>query len=74
MIDFKHISIEDRADYEDKLFADTAGRGCEFSFANLYLWGRQTIARAHGCILMFSQFDRLFVAVSRGRRRQKGGA
>lgn len=58
MIDFKHISIEDRADYEDKLFADTAGRGCEFSFANLYLWGRQTIARAHGCILMFSQFDR----------------
>ncbi len=58
MIEFKHISIDDREDYEKLLFADTSGRGCEFSFANLYLWGRQTIARAHGCILMFSQFDR----------------
>ncbi len=58
MLDFKHISIDDRAEYEKLLFADTAGRGCEFSFANLYLWGRQTIANSHGCILMFSQFDR----------------
>ena len=58
MIDFKHISVDDREEYEKLLFADTHGRGCEFSFANLYLWGRQTIARAHGCILTFSQFDR----------------
>ncbi len=58
MIDFKHISVDDREEYEKLLFTDTAGRGCEFSFANLYLWGRQTIARTHGCILMFSQFDR----------------
>ncbi len=58
MIDFKHISIDDREEYEKMLFADTAGRGCEFSFTNLYLWGRQTIAHALGCTLMFSQFDR----------------
>ena len=58
MINFKHISTDDRTLYEKMLFADTSGRGCEFSFANLYLWGRQTIAHEHGCILMFSQFDR----------------
>ncbi len=58
MIDFKHVSTLDREYYEDLLFADKSGRGCEFSFANLYLWGRQTIARSHGCILIFSQFDR----------------
>lgn len=58
MIDFKHVSIDDREEYEKALFADTVGRGCEFSFANFYLWGRQTLAHTNGCIVMFSQFDR----------------
>jgi len=57
MLDFRHIVLEDKQRYERFLMADN-GRGCEFSFANLYLWGRQKIADVDGHIVMFSQFDR----------------
>lgn len=56
-IDFAHISLGDKALYE-KYLADERERGCEFSFANLYLWGRQSIAAVHGHLALFSQFDR----------------
>ena len=56
-MDFSHITLDDKALYEDYLSRDD-GRGCEFSFANLYLWGRQYIAKSHGHIAIFSQFDR----------------
>lgn len=56
-IDFSRIRLEDRAVYEEHL-ADEVERGCEFSFANLYLWGRQSIAFVDGHIALFSQFDR----------------
>lgn len=56
-IDFRPVTIEDKDAYEKLLFAES-GRGCEFSFANIYLWGRQNIAFIHGHIVMFSQFDR----------------
>ena len=57
MIDFAPISLEDRAFYEPYLAAEKE-RGCEFSFVNLYLWGRQSLAYRSGHALMFSQFNR----------------
>ncbi|MBQ8858993.1 MAG: DUF2156 domain-containing protein [Clostridia bacterium] len=57
-IDFRPFTPEDRALYERFLFAEKGERGCEFSFANLYLWGRQSFACVNGNLLFFSQFDR----------------
>ncbi|MBE6577450.1 MAG: DUF2156 domain-containing protein [Ruminococcaceae bacterium] len=56
-IDFTHITLADKALYEGYL-ANEQNRGCEFSFANLYLWGRQRFAVVGGHIALFSQFDR----------------
>lgn len=57
MIEFRPISIEDKDAYEEALSYES-GRGCEFSFANLYLWGRQNIAYVGEQIVLFSQFNR----------------
>ena len=56
-IDFQAIGLRDKPLYESYLAEETE-RGCEFSFANLYLWGRQQLAVLHNHILLFSQFDR----------------
>lgn len=32
-------------------------RGCEYAFANLFLWGRQLSAQLHGCTAFFSHFE-----------------
>ena len=56
-IPFRTLTPEDRAEYEAHL-AVSGVRGCEFSFTNLYLWGRQSIAFLHGHTLFFSQFNR----------------
>ena len=56
-IDFKPFSVEDKAYYNNFLFQDES-RGCEFSFCNLYLWGRQSFATVENHIILFSQFDR----------------
>ncbi len=56
-IDFAPFTPQDKSLYEDYLSGETE-RGCEFSFANLYLWGRQRFALLHGHIVLFSQFDR----------------
>ena len=57
MIDFKSVKIQDKKIYE-KYLAEDCQRGCEFSFANLYIWGRQKIAFAEKHIVIFSQFNR----------------
>lgn len=57
MIDFRRISCSDKPLYESFL-RDGNERGCEFSFANLFLWGRQNMALVHDHIVIFSQFDR----------------
>ncbi len=57
MIPFKHIFTEDRESYE-KILKSSPERGCEYSFPNLYMWGRQTMAQVHGCTVFFSQFNR----------------
>ncbi|MBP3396292.1 MAG: DUF2156 domain-containing protein [Clostridia bacterium] len=56
-INFTPFTLQDKALYEQYL-AEEKGRGCEFSFANLYLWGRQRFAVQNGHIVLFSQFDR----------------
>ena len=56
-MDFAPVSLSDKERYEALMRSD-CGRGCEFSFANLYLWGRQSIAFIHGQALLFSQFNR----------------
>lgn len=43
MIEFKDIRLEDKERYEVAL-SKSGKRGCETSFANLFLWGKQEIA------------------------------
>lgn len=57
MIDFRAITPNDRAAYEAHLLG-CGERGCEFSFSNLYLWGRQRLAFIHDHAVLFSQFNR----------------
>ena len=56
MIDFHRLNIDDRERYTAILMAE-APRGCEYSFANLCLWGRQQIAYLHGCVAFFSHYN-----------------
>lgn len=55
MIDFRRMSLSQKQEYEDILFSRPT-RGCEYSFANLFLWGRQQAAFLHGCAAFFSHF------------------
>lgn len=57
MIDFKPITLEQKA-VLDPCLHDGEERGCEFSFANLFLWGRQKAAFVDGQLVLFSQFSR----------------
>ncbi len=56
-IEFAHITTDDKELYEKYLMRENE-RGCEFSFANMYLWGRQKFTVLYDHIVMFSQFDR----------------
>ena len=56
MIDFHRFTPEQKEAYQQILFASPR-RGCEYSFANLCLWGRQQAAFLHGCVAFFSHFD-----------------
>lgn len=58
MIQFQPITLQDKTLYESYL-PDGNEHGCEFSFVNLYLWGRQNFAVLHNHIVLFSQFDSL---------------
>lgn len=55
MIPFRRLTLSQREEYNEILMASPA-RGCEYSFANLYLWGRQQVAFLHGCVAFFSHF------------------
>lgn len=55
MIPFHRVSLADKTRYNE-LYLPVPERGCEYSFANLFLWGRQEIAFIHGCIVFFSHF------------------
>ena len=56
MIDFHRLTLDQKDTYNEILFA-SGTRGCEYSFANMYLWGQQLVAFRHGCVVFFSHFD-----------------
>ena len=55
MIDFQRLQLSQKEQYQQILFS-VPSRGCEYSFANLYLWGHQQVAFLHGCAAFFSHF------------------
>lgn len=55
MIPFQRLKLNQKEAYESILFS-CPPRGCEYSFANLSLWGRQQAAFLHGCVAFFSHF------------------
>ena len=57
MLDFLPLKPEDKALHNRYLFA-CGERGCEYSFANLFLWGRQKVTVHQGNLAFFSQFNR----------------
>lgn len=57
MIDFKPITKDKKEEFEQCLF-DGNERGCEYSFANLYMWGRQRGEIIDGYLVLFSQYNR----------------
>ena len=56
MIDFHYADLMYKQRYEQILFS-CPPRGCEYSFANLHLWGKQNIAFLQGCVGFFSHFN-----------------
>lgn len=56
MIDFQPLRLSHKAPYEQILFAGPT-RGCESSFANRLLWGRQQVAFIRDCVVFFSHFN-----------------
>ena len=56
MIDFKRLKLSQKEDY-DKILLACPGRSCEYSFANMYLWGRQEAAFFPDCVGFFSHFN-----------------
>lgn len=59
MIDFQLIKTTDQEVYK-KFQAVSGPRGCEMSFANLFLWGEQKIAIKNDCMFFLSTFSRSF--------------
>ena len=57
MIDFHRLCPEHRDTYS-ALIASSREPGCEYSFVNINLWGRQRVAFLEDFVLFFSQFDR----------------
>ena len=57
MIDFQYLTPEQRPVFASYM-QDSQRQGCEYSFVNLYLWGRQKVAFLHGHMVFFSQFNR----------------
>lgn len=57
MIDFRPLDMDNKAAY-DQYLLNGSERGCEYSFANLYLWGRQMGAFVGGYLVLLSQFDK----------------
>ncbi len=56
MLDFQKFDLSRREEYLPYL--QNSPRGCEYSFANLYMWGRQHCAFVKDYLVLFSQFHR----------------
>lgn len=56
MIEFQKPDPREREHYDTLL--QSCGKGCEYSFVNLSIWGRQRAAFLDGFLVLQSQFDR----------------
>lgn len=56
MIDFKPLRLWNKPLY-DRFLMEGQPRGCEYSFANLYLWGRQSGTVLGNRLVLFSRFS-----------------
>ena len=56
MMNFQKLTPADKSRFDELLFASPV-RGCEYSFANLYLWGRQLACFTQGNVALFSHFN-----------------
>lgn len=59
MLEFREITVEDKNLYLE-YSKDNTPRGCEMSFANLFLWGEQKIAQSDGHLFFMSKFSHVF--------------
>ena len=57
MLNFTALKPEDKLTMEQYLLA-CGERGCEYSFANMFLWGRQKATFHEGNLAFFCQFNR----------------
>ena len=57
MIDFQRLEVSDKARF-DEILMNCGHRGCEYTFVNLFLWGRQKAAFVADRLVLQSQFDR----------------
>lgn len=55
MLTFTSLTPADR-DMVHSILYTSHQRSCEYSFANLFLWGRQQVTRMDGYLLVFSHF------------------
>lgn len=55
MIEFHKLKISQKDEYDARLMAE-GERGCEYSFANQFLWGKQQGAMVRDCVALFSHF------------------
>ena len=62
MISFKKLELSHRPLLEDYLIRANK-QSCEYTFANLFIWGRKKIAEYNGFLLLQSQFDRKTVYI-----------
>ena len=57
VLNFRPLSISDKALYEKYLFSDSF-RGCELSFSNLICWGKHEIAYTSNFCVLFSSYGK----------------
>lgn len=57
MIPFQKLELGEKSRLDMYLF-HSGKQACEYSFTNLFLWGRQKAAVQDGFLLLLSQFDR----------------
>lgn len=57
MLNFEALKPEQKPLY-DKFLLNCGERGCEYNFANLFLWGRQKATIHNGNLAFFCQFNR----------------
>ena len=55
MINFQRLTLAQKSEY-DRILRESTPRGCEYSFANQFLWGQQQVAFFDDCIAFFAHF------------------